>query len=152
MNPLFESALRWLARLQPHLLDLLLLLARVTVAAAFLRAGILKISSWESTLYLFEFEYQVPLLPWQWAAWIGTGTELLLPPLLLLGLMTRPVALLLFGFNAMAVLSYPALWEQGFYDHRLWGWQLLTLVILGGGRWSWDRLLWRGKGILQPGH
>ncbi|MEW7864984.1 DoxX family protein [Aeromonas diversa] len=152
MISLFERASQWQARLPSHALDLLLLLARVTVAMAFLRAGLLKIESWDSTLYLFEFEYRVPLLPWQWAAWIGTATELLLPPLLLLGLMTRPVAALLFGFNAMAVLSYPALWEQGFYDHRLWGWQLLTLVVLGGGRWSCERWLRRGKGRVPSGH
>lgn len=119
--------------------DLLLLAARLLVAWVFFRAGLLKWQSWESTLYLFEYEYRVPLLTPVLAAWVGTATELLLPPLLLLGLWTRPVALLLFGFNAMAVIAYPALWEQGFFDHRLWGWQLLVLIVLGGGRWSLDR-------------
>ena len=119
----------------------LLLLARCWVAAVFLRSGWLKLSAWDSTLYLFEFEYRVPLLPWQWAAYAGTATELLLPLFLLAGLFTRPVALLLFGFNAMAVISYPALWAGGFHDHQLWGWMLLTLAVWGAGPLGLDS--WR---------
>ncbi|QIY88929.1 DoxX family protein [Aeromonas hydrophila] len=119
----------------------LLLLARLWVAAVFLRSGWLKFTAWDSTLYLFEFEYQVPLLPWQWAAYVGTATELLLPLFLLAGLFTRPVALLLFGFNAMAVISYPTLWAAGFHDHQLWGWMLLTLAVWGAGPLSLDH--WR---------
>ena len=42
----------------------------------------------------------------------------------------RPAALLLFGFNIMAVISYPTLWAGGFYDHQLWGWMLLTLAVI----------------------
>lgn len=128
----------WASRLQPALVGAVLLLARLWVAFVFLRSGWLKLSAWDSTLYLFEFEYQVPLLPWQWAAYVGTATELLLPLLLVGGLFTRPVALLLFGFNIMAVISYPTLWAGGFYDHQLWGWMLLTLVVWGGGPLSLD--------------
>ena len=135
------SSCLWPERLQPSLAGAVLLLARLWVAFVFLRSGWLKLSAWDSTLYLFEFEYRVPLLPWQWAAYVGTATELLLPLLLVAGLFTRPVALLLFGFNIMAVVSYPTLWAGGFYDHQLWGWMLLTLVVWGGGPLSLDR--WR---------
>lgn len=83
----------------------------------------------------------MPLLPWLWAAYLGTATELLLPLFLLAGLFTRPAALLLFGFNIMAVISYPTLWAGGFYDHQLWGWMLLTLTIWGGGVLSLDHWL-----------
>ncbi|MGY3856087.1 DoxX family protein [Aeromonas intestinalis] len=131
----------WASRIQPALVGAVLLLARLWVALIFLRSGWLKLSAWDSTLYLFEFEYQVPLLPWQWAAYVGTATELLLPLLLVGGLFTRPVAFLLFGFNIMAVVSYPTLWAGGFYDHQLWGWMLLTLVVWGGGPLSLD--FWR---------
>lgn len=72
---------------------------------------------------------------------MGTATELLLPLFLLAGLFTRPVALLLFGFNAMAVISYPALWAGGFHDHQLWGWMLLTLAVWGAGPLGLDS--WR---------
>ncbi|WP_338891326.1 DoxX family protein [Aeromonas rivipollensis] len=125
-------------RILPWCSGALLLLARLWVAAVFLRSGWLKFTAWDSTLYLFEFEYQVPLLPWQWAAYVGTATELLLPLFLLAGLFTRPVALLLFGFNAMAVISYPTLWAGGFHDHQLWGWMLLTLAVWGAGPLSLD--------------
>ena len=118
-----------------------LLLARLWVASVFITSGWLKLTAWDSTLYLFESEYQVPLLPWLWAAYLGTATELLLPLFLLGGLFTRPAALLLFGFNIMAVISYPTLWAGGFYDHQLWGWMLLTLTIWGGGVLSFDHWL-----------
>ncbi|HHQ4736875.1 DoxX family protein [Aeromonas veronii] len=120
-----------------------LLLARLWVASVFFTSGWLKLTAWDSTLYLFESEYQVPLLPWLWAAYLGTMTELLLPLFLLAGLFTRPAALLLFGFNIMAVISYPTLWAGGFYDHQLWGWMLLTLTIWGGGVLSLDYWLTR---------
>ncbi|MFM5753688.1 DoxX family protein [Aeromonas veronii] len=120
-----------------------LLLARLWVASVFFTSGWLKLTVWDSTLYLFESEYQVPLLPWLWAAYLGTATELLLPLFLLAGLFTRPAALLLFGFNIMAVISYPTLWAGGFYDHQLWGWMLLTLIIWGGGVLSLDYWLTR---------
>uniref|UniRef100_A0A3L0YH90 DoxX family protein n=1 Tax=Escherichia coli TaxID=562 RepID=A0A3L0YH90_ECOLX len=118
-----------------------LLLARLWVASVFITSGWLKLTAWDSTLYLFESEYQVPLLPWLWAAYLGTATELLLPLFLLAGLFTRPAALLLFGFNIMTVISYPTLWAGGFYDHQLWGWMLLTLTIWGGGVLSFDHWL-----------
>lgn len=118
-----------------------LLLARLWVASVFITSGWLKLTAWDSTLYLFESEYQVPLLPWLWAAYLGTATELLLPLFLLAGLFTRPAALLLFCFNIMAVISYPTLWAGGFYDHQLWGWMLLTLTIWGGGVLSLDHRL-----------
>ena len=42
----------------------LLLFTRLWVAWVFFNAGLVKVATWDSTLYLFEFEYQVPLLPW----------------------------------------------------------------------------------------
>ena len=50
-----------------------LLLARLWVASVFFTSGWLKLTAWDSTLYLFESEYQVPLLPWLWAAYLGTA-------------------------------------------------------------------------------
>ena len=38
------------------------LLFRLAVAGVFLRAGLLKLASWESTVALFRDEYRVPLL------------------------------------------------------------------------------------------
>ncbi len=129
---------------QAVVVPLLLLFCRVWVAWVFFNAGLTKISTWDSTLFLFEYEYQVPLLPWQLAAYLGTGAELILPIFVALGLLTRPTAAMLFAFNIIAVVSYPVLWEQGFYDHQLWGLMILIVVVWGPGPLSVDKLL-RGK-------
>ncbi|MGF1725892.1 DoxX family protein [Photobacterium nomapromontoriensis] len=127
-------------RITDPLIPLLLLFTRIWVAWVFFKSGMVKYSSWDSTLYLFEYEYQVPLLPWHIAAYLGTTAELILPVFLALGLFTRPMALALFLFNMMAVVSYPLLWENGFFDHQLWGMMLLVNVFWGAGAISLDRL------------
>lgn len=92
-----------------------------------------KYNSWDSTLYLFQYEYQVPLLDWKIAAYTGAAAELILPVFLALGLFTRPAALVLFVFNIIAVVSYPLLWEKGFLDHQLWGLMMLINLFWGSG-------------------
>jgi putative oxidoreductase len=119
----------------------LLLFTRLWVAWVFFKSGMVKFSSWDSTLYLFEYEYKVPVIPWQLAAYSGTAAELILPVFLALGLFTRPMALILFVFNITAVASYPLLWEKGFYDHQLWGMMILVNVFWGAGLFSLDRLI-----------
>ncbi|MBE1277041.1 DoxX family protein [Enterovibrio baiacu] len=136
IDGLMESALK-------PLVPVLLLVSRVWVAWVFFRAGQAKIASWDSTLFLFEYEYQVPVLPWELAAYLGTAAELILPVFLVLGLLTRPAALALFVFNIVAVVSYPALWEKGFYDHQMWGIMLLATIILGPGLAAVDNFLKR---------
>ncbi|WP_321463759.1 DoxX family protein [uncultured Vibrio sp.] len=120
---------------------LLLLTCRFWVAWVFFNSGLVKVASWQSTLYLFEFEYQVPLLPWELAAYLGTATELIVPIFIALGVFTRPMAIVLFVFNIIAVLSYPLLWEKGFHDHKLWGLMILVVLVWGPGRYSCDQFL-----------
>ena len=120
-------------KMQAYFVPLLLLFTRLWVASVFLKSGYLKITTWGSTLYLFEEEYQVPFIPFEWAAYLGTAIELMLPVFLILGLLTRPMAAILFVFNIIAVVSYPALWEGGFYDHQLWGLMILINVVWGAG-------------------
>ncbi len=127
--------------MEQYLTPVILLLIRLWVCWVFFRSGMIKISSWDSTLYLFEYEYQVPLLPWIWAAYLGTAAELVLPVLLAIGVFSRPTALMLFIFNIIAVVSYPTLWTSGFYDHQLWGLMLLICVLWGAGAISLDRWL-----------
>lgn len=127
-------------RIAKPFIPFLLLFTRLWVAWVFFKSGMLKYASWDSTLYLFEYEYQVPLLPWQVAAYMGTAAELILPLFLLFGLFTRPMALVLFAFNIIAVASYPLLWGKGFFDHQLWGMMILVNVFWGAGLFSVDRL------------
>src|SRR5438309_3929583 len=82
------------------------LVARWYVSWQFLKSGYLKITSWDSTLYLFQNEYHTPLLPPHVAAVTGTFGELFFPSLLILGFASRLGALGLFAVNAMAVISY----------------------------------------------
>ncbi|MGY5453321.1 DoxX family protein [Agarivorans sp. MS3-6] len=141
MMPLYNLYLRAVAVMQAVLIPLLLTFTRIWVAVVFFRSGYLKATSWDSTLYLFEEEYQVPILPWELAAYLGTAAELILPIFLVLGLFTRIFAFKLFFFNIIAVVSYPVLWPGGFYDHQLWGLMILINLIWGAGPLALDRIL-----------
>jgi putative oxidoreductase len=125
--------------------SLLSLAIRLFIGWQFFKAGMVKISDWESTVALFQYEYQVPLLPPALAALMGAAGELAFPVLLAVGLISRPAALGLFIVNAMALLSYPALWEfecpAAVNDHLYWGAMLLVLVAFGPGRFSLDHWL-----------
>jgi putative oxidoreductase len=123
---------------------------RLWIAEVFLRSGWLKITSWDSTLSLFESEYRVPLLPPHVAAVAGTFGELFFPVLLVLGLAGRIGAAGLFCVNVMAVVSYAhVLLSDGFEaaigQHYLWGLMLLVLSVYGPGQLSIDHLLTRAR-------
>lgn len=141
ISNLLERYDQWVGKLQIGFVPLLLLFCRLWVAWVFFNSGLTKIASWDSTLYLFEYEYQVPLLPWTLAAYMGTAAELILPVFVAIGLITRPMAAILFAFNIIAVVSYPLLWEKGFYDHQLWGLMILIVVVWGAGPVSIDKIL-----------
>ena len=122
--------------------SVLSLALRLFVGWQFFKAGLVKIADWQSTLALFREEYMVPVIPPELAAWMGTGGELILPVLLVLGIFSRPAALALFVVNLMAVISYPQLFElecQSAVDsHFYWGILLLALVSFGPGKLSLD--------------
>ena len=122
---------------------LLLLYFRWYVAWVFLKAGLFKINDWETTLVLFEFEYAVPLLPFELAAYLATFGELVFPVFLITGLGTRFNAIALSVVNIMAVVSYYATLAKGagLVWHYMWGSMLLTNIIYGGGFLSVDQWL-----------
>ena len=114
---------------------------RLWVANVFFKAGLTKIKSWDSTMYLFENEYDVPLLSPEFAAMMGTTIELVFPVLLALGLAGRFGAFVLFIFNIMAVISYPDLNAAGIRDHQVWGIMLLVPLLYGPGKLSIDHFI-----------
>ncbi|WP_295434266.1 DoxX family protein [uncultured Thiodictyon sp.] len=124
---------------------LLALVIRLYVGWQFFKAGLTKVGDWESTLALFRDEYSVPLLAPEVAAVAGTFGELAFPVLLFAGLLSRPAAFGLFVVNAMAVISYQALFgfecPAAINDHFYWGVLLLVIVAFGPGRFSLDHLL-----------
>ena len=139
LAPTLRRATGWLDMLQP----LALLAARLYVAQVFWLSGLTKIRDWETTLALFENEYQVPLLSPALAAWMGTAGELALPVLLVLGLAGRFAAAGLSVVNVVAVLSLPEIAPAALQQHQFWGSLLLGLLLWGPGRLSLDRLVQR---------
>ena len=109
---------------------------RVWLASIFFKSGLTKIASWDTTLALFAYEYQVPLLSTVLAAYAGTATELVLPVLLVAGLFTRLSAFALCVFNAVAAISYPDISETGMKEHVYWGILLTVPLAIGGARFS----------------
>ncbi len=124
------------------------LLVRFYLLKVFFQSGMTKIQSWQSTLDLFAYEYSVPLLPPEIAAYAATAGELIFPVLILLGLMTRPAALGLFILNAVAAYAY-SLTDYynmvGMMDHVLWGSMILVYILYGPSPLSLDNLLSRNR-------
>jgi putative oxidoreductase len=138
------------ARLLNPLQSLFALGARLYVSWQFLKSGYLKVTSWDSTIYLFENEYHTPVLSPHAAAVAGSFGELFFPTLLVLGLVSRLSAIGLFAVNAMAVISYSHVLlaegsEAALGQHILWGTLLVFLMIYGPGKFSLDYLLNRPR-------
>ena len=122
------------------------LVIRLWVANVFWKSGLSKIQSVETTLQLFRYEYSVPLLPPELAAYLSMFTELTFSVLLAVGLAGRLSAAALFFVNIVAVISYPALEEAGLIQHQLWGLLLLVPLLHGPGKLSLDHLISRRYG------
>lgn len=126
------------------------LLLRWYVSWQFLKSGWLKLTSWDTTLWLFENEYRTPLLPPMIAAVLGVFGELVFPILLIVGFAGRLGAIGLFAVNALAVVSYAHVllmegMEAAFAQHVLWGFMLLSLAVYGPGKLSLDHVLGRPR-------
>jgi putative oxidoreductase len=137
------APLRSTSELLSKLQSPFLLYLRVYVAWVFLKSGLHKIGDWELTLTLFEYEYAVPLLNYELAAYLATFGELVFPVFLIAGFGTRFFALALTAVNLMAVVSYYATLAKGagLVWHYMWASMLLTNVIYGGGFFSVDQWL-----------
>jgi len=127
---------------------LLLLVARLGVAAIFFLSGRTKVEGLlhitDSTYFLFENDYALPLIPPHIAAMAATGAEHLFPLLLVLGLGTRVSALALLGMTAtIQIFVYPDAWPT----HLSWAAILLPLIARGGGPISIDALLARRQPV-----
>lgn len=117
------------------------LMLRAFPALVFWQSGQTKVEGFaikDSTWFLFEHEYALPLIPPQLAAVMATVAEHLLPIMLVLGLFTRLSALGLLGMTAVIqVFVYPDAWMT----HGLWAAPLLAVAARGPGAWSVDHLL-----------
>lgn len=121
--------------------DIPALALRLFPAAVFWLSGRSKVEGFrikDSTWFLFEQEYKLPLIPSDWAAVLATLAEHALPVALVLGIATRLSALGLLGMTAVIQLFvYPEAWAT----HGLWAACFLALIARGPGRLSLDHLL-----------
>ena len=122
----------------PH--DVVCLALRVFPALVFWQSGRTKVegafSIKDSTWFLFEHEYALPLIPSNLAAVLATTAEHALPVLMILGLATRLSAFGLLAMTAVIqIFVYPGAW----ITHGLWAAALLAVAARGPGALSLDR-------------
>lgn len=121
------------------------LFIRYWVGRVFILSGLTKISSWSSTLLLFQYEYMVPFFTPMVAASLSVIIELGVTTLFILGLGGRIPALILFIYNIMAIVSYPFLrtpsGSVGLQDHIYWGILILVILLHGPGKLSLDTFI-----------
>ena len=84
---------------------------------------------------LFEYEYDLPILPYELAAYMGTFAEFFLSILIFLGLFTRLAAIGLLAITlTIQVFVYPEAWAL----HLSWAAMLLTIIKYGSNVISLD--------------
>ncbi len=121
--------------------SLIALAARFFPAAVFWMSARTKVdglSIADSTYFLFENEYALPLIPPELAAVLATLAEHTFSVLLVLGLMTRLSALSLLAMTlVIQIFVYPQAWPT----HGIWAACFLLLIARGPGRYSLDAIL-----------
>lgn len=128
-----------LARALP--VSVVALALRLGVAAPFFLSGRTKVEGWltlkDTTFFLFQEDFRLPLIPPDIAAYMATYAEHLFPVLIVLGLMTRLSAL---GLLTMTLVIQLFVFPTGWPTHLLWAGPLVYLLANGPGRLSLDRL------------
>ena len=127
------------SRLMPD--ALLLLVARLGIAAVFFLSGRTKVDGiihiTDGTYELFRTDYALPLIPPDIAAVAATWSEHVFSILLVLGFCTRCSAFALFVMTlTIEIFVYPDAWPT----HLSWAAIQLPLIFRGGGAWSLDAL------------
>lgn len=143
-NPLLSSLtqlIHFLSAPSNWLQSIALLAARLWMAKVFFMSGLTKIKSWDNTLMLFEYEYAVPVLPADIAAYMATSAELILPVLLVLGLLTPFAAAgLMVVTLVIELLVYP-----GTTEHYYWMLLLAVIITHGSGKLGLDHRVFRQR-------
>ena len=154
MPGIYRSIFTWVDNLAHCIPEwFLALIIRIAIASVFWRSAQTKFSGWEifgqnwkfwnvseSAVLLFEYEYSLPLLPPELAAYMATLGEFFLSLALVLGVMTRLSALgLLVMTTVIQIFVYPDAWNV----HILWAALLLYLIRHGAGAASVDAILTR---------
>ena len=116
---------------------LIALSARIALAQVFWSSAQSHLANWDTTLDLFANTFNVPLLPPDTAAYLAVAMEVVMPPLLVLGLATRFASLALFGMTlVIEIFVFPEAWPT----HIQWAAMQLVLMGRGAGSLSLDAL------------
>lgn len=130
-NTIFTTLDTWLS-------PLWFLYIRYWLADVFWRSGLVSISDWENNINLFTYEFKVPLISPELAAYLSTAVELICPVLLILGFGTRLAALAILCTALIIELTY-----MHQLEHILWMLASSLLVFKGAEKLSVDYLLSR---------
>jgi len=135
--------------------SLILFISRFAIAAVFWKSGQTKIEGFsldiiamkaqlgwpklaETTGFLFEYEYNLPLIPPMLAAMLATIAEHLFPILILSGLFTRLAA---FGIVVMTLVIQIFVYPDAYPTHATWLAVAMLLMYRGAGVFSVDHWL-----------
>lgn len=129
---------RFIHGVQTYLAPVVMVFARLSIAKVFWFSGLTKIRDWQSALDLFEYEYKVPILSHQVAAFLATTVELTCPILLTIGLMARLATLPMLFMTAVIQFTY-----MSHTDHLYWALILGMILSYGPGAFSVDALIKR---------
>lgn len=129
-----------LAGAVPH--SVIALLARIAMGSTFWLSARTKVDGLltlkDSTFFLFENEYALPMLPVNVAAYLATYSEHLFALMLFVGLGSRLGAAGMLGITAVIqLLVYPSAWPT----HLGWAVLLLVIIAQGPGKLSLDHVL-----------
>lgn len=122
--------------LEKYLSPLVLLASRLMVATIFLKSGLTKLSNMDSTIFLFENEYNLPFLSPSFAAYSGTYLEIICGGLLIVGLASRLATIPLI----IMTLTIQFLVLQN-HMHYYWLTLLGVILTFGPGCISLDKIL-----------
>ena len=121
--------------------DIIAILSRFILGMVFWLSGRTKVDGFSlksSTFFLFEKQYNLPVIPPEVAAYVATAAEHIFPLLLWAGLATRLSATaLLIMTLVIQLFVYP----NAYVTHGLWAIGLLYLMKYGPGRLSVDYLI-----------
>ena len=124
-----------IAKLESIPVALPVFVLRLGVSLVFFRSFLAKVANWDTTIVLFENEYNVPVLPPSLAAILAAALEIVGPVMLTLGFGTRLAA---GAMLAMTLVIQLFVYPQSYPDHLLWAGPLLYLLLRGPGAWSVD--------------
>ena len=132
IHSLNEKIIGYLNRMQ----FVILTICRYWLAKIFFLSGLTKLSNWDQTLFLFEYEYAVPFLPVNLAALLATTAEITMPILLILGLFTRYAAFTLLIMTS--IIQFVIIQHD---QHLYWMLIMAVIIVFGAGKFSLDRLI-----------